>query len=207
MQMKLIVGLGNPGEKYEKTRHNLGFLVVDRFLQDCKPVRGTKWEESKKFKSLLAECTVPPKFGEEEKILLVKPLTHMNASGIAVEKLASFYKIEPFDIWVVHDELDLPVGSIKIRKGGSSAGHKGIESIIENLGTEKFWRFRLGIGVNRNHSEIAGHMIKNVDEFVLSTFAHGEAGKIRELIKRGSQSISCAVEDSIESAMNRFNTK
>lgn len=205
--MKLIVGLGNPGEKYEKTRHNLGFMIADRFLQDCKSARETTWKEENKFKSLLAQCSITPKFGEEEKLILVKPQTHMNASGIAVEKIASYYKIEPFDIWVVHDELDLPVGSMKIRKGGSSAGHKGIESIIENMGTEQFWRFRLGIGVNKNHSEVGGHVIHNADEFVLGKFAHGEVGKIRELIKRGSHAIQDALENSLESAQHRFNTK
>lgn len=202
--MKLIVGLGNPGEKYEKTRHNLGFMVVDHFFEDITPVKKTVWETSKKFKSLVAEHTFVPKLGEKEKIILVKPLTHMNASGIAVELLCSFYNIEPFDVWVVHDELDLPVGSMKIRKGGSSAGHRGIESIIEKLGTEKFWRFRMGIGLDHG---MADHIAHNVDDFVLGGFTHGEKGKARELIKRGSHAISLAVKDSIETAMNRFNTK
>lgn len=202
--MKLVVGLGNPGEKYEHTRHNLGFMAVDRFLQDCKKASETTWTEESKFKSLIAECLHK---STNEKILLLKPLTHMNASGLAVKAAGAFYNIEPNDIWIVHDELDLPLGSMKIRNGGSSAGHRGIESIMHELGTEKFWRFRLGIGVNRNHQEVGGHIIHNVDDFVLGPFAHGEIGKVRELIKRASDAIQCALDTDMAIAGSRFNTK
>jgi PTH1 family peptidyl-tRNA hydrolase len=205
--MKLIVGLGNLGEKHTKTRHNLGFMVVDRFLQDCTPVKETKWEENNKFKSFLAECTYSPKTGTAEKVMLAKPTTHMNGSGIAVSLLADFYKIDPLDIWIVHDELDLPLGSMKIRNGGSAAGHHGVESIMEKLGTEKFWRFRMGIGVNKNHGEVGAQKIHNVDDFVLGEFAHGEAGKVRELIKRGSDALQEALANGLEVAMHKFNTK
>jgi PTH1 family peptidyl-tRNA hydrolase len=205
--MKLIVGLGNIGEKYDKTRHNLGFMVVDRFLQDCKSAKETAWEEKTKFKSLVAECVWKPKHGEEEKLILAKPTTNMNGSGVAVSLLATFYKIDMSDIWIVHDELDLPVGSMKIRNGGSAAGHHGIESILEKLGTEKFWRFRMGIGMKKNHGEIGGHEIRNVDEFVLGPFAHAEVGKVRELIKRGSDALQEALENGMDTAMHRFNTK
>ena len=152
--MKLIVGLGNIGEKYEKTRHNVGFMVLDRFLQDIKSVKQTVWEENKKFKSFTASYNWQPKHGELEKLVLAKPSTHMNASGIAVKLLADFYKVKPVDIWVIHDELDLPLGSMKIRFGGSSAGHRGIENIMEQLGTEKFWRFRMGIGFQSSEFRI-----------------------------------------------------
>lgn len=179
-------------------------MVVDRFLQDIASVKQSQWEEKKKFKSLIAEYTWQPKYGEAEKLTLAKPLTHMNASGIAVELLAAFYKVEPFAIWVIHDELDLPVGSMKIRKGGSSAGHKGIESIMEKLGTEKFWRFRMGIGLDHG---MTNHMAHNVNDFVLGEFTHGEKGKARELIKRGSDAIKEALENGVESAQHKFNTK
>lgn len=205
--MKLIVGLGNPGEKYEKTRHNLGFMVIDHFLQDIASVKKSVWEEKKKFKSLVAEHTYVTKHNEEEKLILLKPQTHMNNSGEAVEIVSSFYKIEPHDVWVVHDELDLPSGSMKIRKGGSGAGHHGIESIMASLGTEMFWRFRMGIGINKNHEEVGGHVIHNVDDFVLGDFSSSEMGKVRELIKRGSHSLKCALDEGIEAAMNQFNTK
>jgi PTH1 family peptidyl-tRNA hydrolase len=182
-------------------------MVVDRFLQDCKPVKETAWEENAKLKSFIALCNWQPKAGEEEKLVLAKPTTHMNASGLAVAALASFYKIDPSDIWVVHDELDLPVGSMKIRNGGSAAGHHGIESIMDKLSTEKFWRFRMGIGANKNHGEIGGHEIRNVDEFVLGPFTHGEVGKIRELIKRGSDAIAESLDHGMDVAMHKFNTK
>lgn len=205
--MKLIVGLGNPGEKYEKTRHNLGYMVVDRFLQDIASVKETKWQSSKKFHSLISEHTFTPKFGDLEKVILAKPQTFMNESGESVEALASFYKIEPFDVLVVHDELDLPSGSMKIRKGGSGAGHHGVEDIMEKLGTEMFWRFRMGIGMSKNHGEIGGHLMHNVDDFVLGNFEHDEIGRIRELIKRGSHALKCALEDGMEAAQHQFNTK
>lgn len=211
--MKLIVGLGNPGEKYEKTRHNLGFMVIDHFFQDITPVKETTWRKVAKFRSFIAEHTFVPKHGEEEKLILVKPQTHMNESGDSVERITSFYKIEPFDIWVVHDELDLPSGSMKIRKGGSGAGHHGVESIMEALGTEMFWRFRMGIGHDNAKFKMQSAKLvekiklRHVDEFVLSDFDHAEAGKIRELIKRGSDALQCGLEDGLEAAMNRFNTK
>ncbi|MBI4096837.1 MAG: aminoacyl-tRNA hydrolase [Candidatus Levybacteria bacterium] len=205
--MKLIVGLGNPGEKYERTRHNLGFLVIDQFLRDSKPVKETSWQEDDRFKTFLVHSSWQPKHGKEEKLIMMKPKTYMNNSGLAVSLVTSFYKIKPEDIWVINDELDLPLGAIKIRFGGASAGHKGVTSIMEKLGTDKFWRFRLGIGVNRNHNEIAGQKMHNVDDFVLGTFGRGEVGKARELIKRSSKAIATGLEEGIESAQNRFNTK
>lgn len=200
--MKLIVGLGNPGEKYEHTRHNLGFVVLDHLLKDNTPVKKSIWSKNEKVKSETAEILV-----NDEKIILAKPHTYMNNSGLAVGALASFYKIDPSDIWTVHDELDLPLGTMKIRIGGSSAGHNGIESVMQHLKTEKFWRFRLGIGVVRNRGELAKQKIHDVEDFVLDRFHRGEAGKVRELVKRATHALTAALEDGIESAQNRFNTK
>lgn len=205
--MKLIVGLGNIGEKYEGTRHNLGFMVVEKFLQDTTSVKDTKWQDSTKFKSFLFEYTWEPKNTEPEKLILVKPKTHMNNSGMAVSLLAEFYKIAPSDIWIVHDELDIPLGSMKIRNGGSAAGHHGIESVMETLGTEKFWRFRMGIGMNKTHGVVGAHEMRNVDDYVLGIFTSSEKGKIRELIKRGSDALQEALEKGLDVASNRFNTK
>lgn len=205
--MKLIVGLGNPGEKYESTRHNLGFLTLDHFLKDAKSVEQTKWQHETRFKSDIAELTWQPKKGKEEKLILVKPRTYMNNSGMAVSLITQFYKIDPEDIWVIHDELDLPLGSMKIRLGGAAAGHKGVDSIMLRLGTDKFWRFRLGIGVNRNHGEIASQKMHDVDDFVLGKFNQTEAGKVRELIKRGAKALATALEKGMQSAQNQFNTK
>ena len=202
--MKLIVGLGNPGEKYEKTRHNLGFMIVDRFLKDFESVKNTAWENSAKFKSDIAQIEWQPKHGKMEKVILTQPKTFMNNSGMAVKILADFYKITPENIWIINDDIDLPLGAMKIRFGGASAGHRGIESIIEQLGTDKFWRFRMGIGEKR---ELNDSRIKNVDNYVLGIFSGAEKGKLKDLIKRGAKAIEMSLEEGMEAAMNRFNTK
>lgn len=196
--MKLIIGLGNPGEKYERTRHNIGFMVLERFLKDFKPIRETNWENSKKFKSDILEADWQSLKGMNEKIILAKPKTYMNNSGLAVQLLTSNFQLLTSDLWVVHDDIDLPLGKIKIRLGGGSAGHRGIESIIKSLGTDKFWRFRLGIGSEK---------LRNADDFVLEDFTSSEQGKARELIKKGAKAIETALEKELEVAMNRFNTK
>ena len=205
--MKLIVGLGNPGEKYEKTRHNMGFMAVDYLLKDFEPVAKTVFENSAKFKSDIVQIDWKPKIGTLQKAILVKPKTYINLSGMAVSLIRSFYKIAPEDIWIIHDELDLPIGTMKIRFGGASTGHHGVESIIDALGTDKFWRFRLGTGESHSKVKIAKHMIRKADEFVLSNFKPGESKKIRELVKRTAKALETALESGMQSAMNRYNTK
>jgi peptidyl-tRNA hydrolase, PTH1 family len=202
--MKLIVGLGNPGEKYEKTRHNLGFMMLEHFLKDFETIKNTSWENSDKFKSDISQIEWQPKHGSLEKVILVKPKTFMNNSGLAVKILADFYKITADNIWIVHDDIDLPLGSLKIRFGGASAGHRGVESVMEHLGTDKFWRFRMGVGEKR---ELNDSRIKNVDDFVLGTFSGAEKGKLKDVIKRGVKSLEASLENGMASAMNRFNTK
>src|SRR6185369_325484 len=216
--MKLIVGLGNPGEKYEHTRHNFGFTVVEQFLKDFESVDKTVWSLSDKVKSDIALIDWKSKIGNTERIILAKPKTYMNNSGMAVGLLASFYKVDSADIWIVYDELDLPVGSMKIRFGGAAAGHHGVESIMENLGTDKFWRFRMGIGVSHPHTgrerredgknhTVGSQAIKKADQLVLGKFSSGEQGKVRELIKHGSDALQMALEKGMEASMNRYNTK
>jgi PTH1 family peptidyl-tRNA hydrolase len=202
--MKLIVGLGNPGEKYEKTRHNVGFIIVDLLFKNYSTPKDA-FKEEKKFKAEIAEITWQPKKGENERVILVKPLTFMNGSGDAVSLIAKFYKIKSEDIWVVHDEIDLPLGAMKIRLGGSSAGHKGVESIIEKLKSDKFWRFRIGIGEQKE--KINGKRLKAIDNFVLGDFIKGEMGKIRESTKKSVKALEEALEHGLERAANRFNTK
>lgn len=204
--MKLIVGLGNPGEKYEKTRHNLGFMVLDQFLKDVTETSDTKWSHEVKVKSDVVIFEWPVDLSTE-KVILAKPRTYMNNSGMAVSLLSNYYKIESKDIWIVHDELDIPTGNMKIRIGGSSAGHKGIDSIMKILGTEKFYRFRLGIGVGRMQAEVAQHMLPKADEYVLDRFSTGDMGKIRELIKRSSKALISGLSEGIPVAMNKFNSK
>ena len=203
--MKLIVGLGNPGEKYEHTRHNLGFSVVDKFVKELDTRE--KWSESKKLRAEIIVHQYEGKHGVSEKLILAKPITYMNLSGMAVSAIATFYKISPSDIIIVHDELDLPVGTMKIRCGGAAAGNHGVESIIEHLGIDAFWRMRLGIGVNKHHDEMAKHRVKNAEDFVLGTFSHDEAGKVRELIKKGVKALSVCLDEGMQRAMNQFNTK
>ncbi len=205
--MKLIIGLGNPGIQYEKTRHNMGFMVVEQFFKDFEPVEQTVWTDDPKFKSDIAEINWQPKNGKLEKVILAKPKTHMNNSGMAVGLLAHFYKVKPDDIWIIQDELDLPLGSMKIRLGGSSAGQKGVESILTVLKTDKFWRFRMGIGISHNHDEMSKHIIHDARDYVLGKFTGGDSKRAKELVKRGADAITMALEQGLEAAMNRYNTK
>jgi len=200
--MKLIVGLGNPGEKYENTRHNLGFSVVDHLLKELGTSK-VDWDHSSKLKSDIAPFTI-----NDEKVLLSKPQTYMNDSGTAVQLLANFYKIEPQYVWVVYDELDLPIGAMKIRFGGAAAGHHGVESIMESIGTDQFWRFRLGIGESHDKTHtVSKQIVHDAKDFVLDQFHSNEAGKAREMIKRGADALRMALDKGMETAMNRFNTK
>lgn len=199
--MKLIVGLGNPGEKYEKTRHNIGFMALDQFLKDFESEKETAWTDSSKFKSDIAELVWQPEHGKAEKVVLAKPKTYMNDSGLAVSLLTGFYKVQPEDVWILHDDVDFPAGSMRIRLGGASAGHRGIMSIIEKLGTDKFYRFRLGIG-RPGESEHSG-----VSHYVLDTFNHEDHSKVRELLKRTSKAIQMGLEKGLDAAMNKYNTK
>jgi PTH1 family peptidyl-tRNA hydrolase len=189
--MRLIAGLGNPGKKYEKTRHNLGFMVLDALLQDLMPVEETAWKKNNKFNCLMA------KIGE---LILAKPQTFMNSSGTAVAKIANFYKIEPENIWIIHDEIDLPLGKMKIVQARGAAGHKGVESIIKELGTEELVRFRLGVGrpgfdINEREAE----------SYVLSPFGQGEKKKVRVLVKKTVKAIKYSLDRGSEKAMSRFN--
>jgi len=167
--MTLIVGLGNPGEKYEKTRHNLGFMVLDELAKKLQLPPHPVWQKSSRFNTLMIKF---------DNLILAKPQTHMNASGFSVAKIARFYKIKPGNIWVVHDEIDLTLGRIKIRKSGGSAGHRGVESVIEELGTNQFVHFRLGIGRPPATRRQA------VEDYVLSAFSHHQLAEVKRMIKK-----------------------
>jgi PTH1 family peptidyl-tRNA hydrolase len=184
--MKLIVGLGNHGKKYEKTRHNLGFMVVEALVQ----MENGEWKMEKKFNSQLSIIN--------SQLLLAKPQTLMNASGFAVVKLANFYKIKPEDLWVIHDDVDLPLGKLKIVRERGSAGHRGVISIIEQLGTTDFVRFRLGIG----HPKRDG---KWTEDFVLSPFLPTEKDEVKRLIKKTVEAIKVGLRGGGEQAIGKFN--
>lgn len=152
--MIAIFGLGNPDSKYTGTRHNLGFSSIDLFLQKFSSVF-SNFSEKKEFNSLISEGQIG-----DQKILLVKPLTFMNESGRAVQQIKNFYKLEHKDIWIVHDELDLPPGKIKISINASAGGHNGIASIIQMLGAKNFVRFRIGIGRPSLFGTITNYVLK-----------------------------------------------
>lgn len=197
--MKLIIGLGNPGREYQDTRHNIGFMVIDKLEKELASGVPPAWQKDEKRNVLSV------RFGE---ILLVKPLTFMNSSGYAVKAVADFYKIAPADVWVIHDDMDLPLGKIKIRAKGASAGHRGVESIISSLKTDGFVRFRLGIGKELDSSGQSNNKPmrhRNVITYVLSRFRQSEAGAFKHLIKHGSDAVQMAITRGVDKAMNRFN--
>ena len=198
--MKLIVGLGNPGKKYEKTRHNLGFMVADELIQNL----NLKFRIETKFKAEVLEM----EYGGE-KIILAKPLTFMNNSGQAVSLISKYFNIQTSDIWVIHDDVDFPLGVIKIKFGGASAGHHGVESIIESIGTEEFWRFRMGIGRPEKISNFKFQISndKNVEDYVLEEFRSEERELIQEVIKRGVEAIKTGLDEGMDVAMNKYNTR
>lgn len=169
--MKIIIGLGNPGRKYEKTRHNVGFRVIDALAFEM----GLQLVYDKKFDSELGCFTLSQSKGL--KTYLAKPQTFMNNSGRAVAKIAKYYNFQPRDIWIIHDDLDLNFGKIRVRFGGSSAGHNGIKSIIGELDSEEFYHFKIGIGPKN----------KEADKFVLENFMPAEEEKIAGVIDKITQ--------------------
>lgn len=187
--MKLIVGLGNPGQQYERTRHNAGFRVVDALAEKWR----WSWSE-RRARAILANGTVGA-----EKIILAKPLTFMNLSGEAVGEITRWYKLTPADILIIYDELDLPVGRLRLGARGSAAGHNGMRDIIAHLHTNDFPRLRIGIG-HPQHTHMKGR------DHVLSA-ASGEEGI---LLAQGEERAMAAVEmllaQGLETTMNTFNT-
>ena len=166
--MYLIIGLGNPGSEYKNTRHNLGWLVLDALAKT--------WKPSKKFKAELAELAELAGLTDKAKVILAKPRTFMNDSGASVRLLSQFYKITPDHLLVVHDDLDLPLGTLKISTNSGAAGHHGVESIIEALGTKNFTRLRLGIGPRP--AKIPG------DKFVLQRFSKEDGAITKGVVKK-----------------------
>jgi PTH1 family peptidyl-tRNA hydrolase len=201
--MKLIIGLGNPGPKFEKNRHNLGFMAADLLRENLDNF--SQWQEQKANNALVAEGEI-----SGEKILLAKPQTFMNVSGQAVQKIAYFYKIKPQDIWVIHDDFDLPLGMLRISKGASAGGHNGIKSIIETLGTMDFIRLRLGIHPVRKESAASilskvFHEKEPLEKFVLKNFEKNEQKFVEDIIKKNFLAVEDALKEGIEQAMNQFN--
>lgn len=197
--MKLIVGLGNPGEKYAKVRHNLGFEVVEELAKRVKG-QGESWKIETRFKSEILNFTL-----NASRFTLVKPQTYMNQSGVAVSAIANYFKIASEDIIVIHDELDLPLGKIKVRLGGAAAGHHGVESIIDSLGTDKFIRVRLGIGNLKTQSGEHKEASISVEKFVLEPFIHSEKPQVKHMIKQSLKALDLLLEKGLTVAQNQYN--
>ncbi len=158
--MQLIIGLGNPGKEYQKNRHNLGFMVLDNFLKDL------KFQYQEKFHAVLSEAPNYPK------TFFVYPLTFMNDSGKAVKEILEFYKLTLKDILIIHDDVDLPLGTIKFTENSGAAGHNGVKSIIDSLGSQEFRRIRIGVESRDDKSQMP------TDAFVLQNFSDAELAKI-----------------------------
>lgn len=188
--MKMFAGLGNPGAEYAATRHNVGFMLADALA--------ARWNASgwrTKQDALVSEARLGA-----EKILLVKPLTYMNESGRAVGPLLSWYKLTPEDLIVAHDDMDLPVGTIRLRKKGSAGGHNGMKSILYHVQDENFPRVRIGVG----HPV---HGREQVIRHVLSPFSGEDAQKIHEAIEYLLPAVECILTEGIDLAMNKYNPK
>jgi PTH1 family peptidyl-tRNA hydrolase len=184
----LIVGLGNPGPKYRNTRHNIGFMVLDELAAQT----GVDFSREK-FQGLFAEAREP-----EARILLLKPMTFMNRSGISVAQAMRNQVDSLADLLVVVDDADLPLGRLRLRKKGSAGGHNGLRSIIEQAGGSEFPRLRIGIGKNESAEDLRDH--------VLGTFAPDEAQAVRESVERAAEAALTFARSGVDEAMNRFNS-
>lgn len=192
--MILVVGLGNPGKKYEKTRHNIGFLVADGFQRKN---NFPKFKFFKELSSLISEGKL-----NDKKINLAKPQTFMNLSGKGAKLLLTFYGMPIANLWVIHDDIDLPLGKIKIVRNRGAAGHKGVQSIIDNLGTKNFVRFRVGIKPKWTHGLVHG-----TTRFVLEKFTKDEEKILKEVISKTIKAIQLSLKEGVEKAMSLYNER
>ena len=186
--MKIIAGLGNPGDPYRMTRHNMGFLVLDALAEDAGIA-----VQKKKFEALLGDGRIG-----NERVLLVKPQTFMNLSGQSIRQAADFYQKTPEEIIVVHDDLDLPFGTVRIKVGGGDGGHKGIRSLMDHLGGA-FTRVRLGIGKPSFKDD--------TEHYVLQTFPKADLETLAEVVRKACEAVREILDSGVRPAMNRFNTR
>jgi PTH1 family peptidyl-tRNA hydrolase len=185
----IVVGLGNPGEKYAQTRHNMGAMVIDLLLE-----RARATLKSHKSGCLIAETNL-----SGERVVLARATTYMNDSGRPVGELVRWYKTTPSDLIVVHDELDIPFEEVRIKDGGGTAGHNGLGSIASHLGTRDFVRIRVGIGRPKGRQGAVDH--------VLNSFSSTEKKELPFILERAADAVESIVSDGVEVAMNRFNTR
>lgn len=186
--MKIIVGLGNPGRTYLRTRHNLGFRVVEELAARY----GLRFSK-RQFNAEIADGTVAG-----VRVLLVKPQTFMNASGEAVAPLAGYYQVPPEDVLAIHDDLDLTPGKLRVRRSGSAGGHRGIASLIERLGTKEFPRVKIGIGHPEGPIEVV--------DYVLQVFSADEAAVMERTVAEAADAVEVFLKDGLDAAMRKYNT-
>lgn len=184
----IIAGLGNPGRKYENTRHNLGFITIDLLAEDL-GIRVNKL----KFKALIGEGRIG-----SSRVILVKPQTYMNNSGESLREIVQFYKIPMENLVVIYDDFDIPAGTLRVRKFGSAGTHNGMRSIIYQLQSDRFPRIRIGMG-----SEDKGNLIN----FVIGGFRKEEVPVMEEAVRNAADACKCIVTDGIDLAMNQYNTR
>ena len=184
--MKIIVGLGNPGKEYKNTRHNVGYMVLEE-LASRYPLE----KQESKFDAIIGQLRI-----KGEKVLLVKPLTFMNLSGKSVQPLVHWHKLELVDLMVVYDDMDLPLGTIRIRAGGGSGGHNGMKSIAERLATQEFARVRIGIGRPEERETV---------DWVLGRFTTGEKETAEHAINHAADALEKWIESGIVEVMNAYN--
>ena len=204
--ISLIVGLGNPGAEYERTRHNIGFMAVDRLA--------TSWSISlgkeKRFYGIFGEGRLSPRLASSGKIRLLKPTTYMNVSGQSVRACADWFKGNPENILVIYDDMDLPLGKLRLRPSGSAGGHNGMKSIISHLGTQNFPRLRLGIGrggKNDSDGAIASKANQNVTSHVLGGFSTTETKILPEIFDLAESTVTSILADGLEKAMSLYNSR
>ena len=185
--MFLIAGLGNPGKKYEKTIHNLGFMVIDELAR-----RNSVSVDKSKFRALIGEFNLGG-----EKVILMKPQTYMNLSGDALREAVNFYKIDLKNVLVIYDDLDIPIGALRIRTSGSPGTHNGMKSVVAQLGSRDFPRVRIGIGSNKDD---------NLIDFVIGKPSKSEEGVLADTVSEAALAVECYIKDGIDKAMNRFNS-
>ena len=181
--MRMIVGLGNPGKDYIDTRHNAGFMVLDQYASNL----GLCFRDEKRWKS---------KISKNGDCYLIKPQTYMNDSGVAVGQVATYYKIRPTEILVLYDDMDLPLGRLRIRASGSAGGHNGMRSVINHLGTQDFPRLRIGIGAG----------VKGTVKHVLGKFRDEERSELEKSLKNAVLALAVIIEQGLPEAMTRFNS-
>jgi PTH1 family peptidyl-tRNA hydrolase len=189
LPLRIIVGLGNPGPEHQVTRHNVGFWFVDLLARR----HGAEFRDYRKYSGETARVTI-----EGQELILLKPTTYMNRSGLSVRQISDFYKIAPDDILVAHDELDLPVGSVRLKNGGGHGGHNGLRDTIAHIG-ENFWRLRLGIGHPGSKSEVIDYVLTRAPRF--------EEEMILEAVNTAADSVPLILEQGAERAMTKLHSR